>query len=99
LPALTAVQQQAAMPSALTFGTAAFTTLAANVGVAQVAIGNAISEAESGLNALGGSQVSGPAEGLTWMSAAATQTGDLANAVAANGLMGRIATNLANAST
>jgi hypothetical protein len=99
MPAMTAVQQQAAMPNALTFGSAAFTRLTANVGTAQAAIGNAISETESGLNELGGSEVSGPAEGLTWMNAAATQTGDLANAVAANGLMGRIATNLANAST
>jgi len=99
MPAITAVQQQAAMPNALTFGSAAFTTLTADVGAAQVAVGNAISEAESGLNGLGGSGVSGPAAGLTWMNTAATQSGDLANAVAANGLMGRIASNLANAST
>jgi hypothetical protein len=98
-PAMIAVQQQAAMPNALTFGSAAFTTLTENVDLAQVAIGNAISQTESGLNALGGSEVSGSAEGLTWVNAAATQTGNLANAVAANGLLGRIATNLANAST
>jgi hypothetical protein len=99
MSAMTAVQQQAAMPNALTFGSAAFTTLTADVGAAQTALGNAISEAESGLNGLGGSGVSSPAAGLNWMNAAATQSGDLANAVAANGLMGRIATNLANAST
>jgi len=98
-PAMTAVQQQAAMPNALTFGSAALTTLTANVGAAQAALGSATSEAESGLNGLGGSAVRGPAAGLTWMNTAVTQTGDLANAVAANGLVGRIATNLANAST
>lgn len=99
MPAMTAVQQQAAMPNALTFGSAAFTTLTANVGAAQAALGNAVSEAENGLNGLGGPGVSGPAAGLAWMNTAATQAGDLANAVAANGLMGRIATNLTNAST
>jgi hypothetical protein len=99
MPAMVTVQQQIVGPNALIFGSGAFTTLEVAVGAAQAAVGSAITQAESGLNALGSSVVSGPAAGLTWMNNAATQCGNLANAVAANGLMGRIATNLSNAST
>lgn len=99
IPAMTAVQQQVVVSNALTFGAGAFTTLAAAVGVAQTAVGSAIAQAEAGLNTLAGSAVSGPVAGLVWMTSAAAQSGNLANAVAANGLMGRIATNLTNAST
>lgn len=99
MPAMTTVQQQVIVPDALTFGSGAFATLTAAVGVTEAAVGSAVAQAEFSLNALGGSAVSGPAAGLVWMSSAATQSGNLANAVAANGLVGRIATNLANTST
>lgn len=96
---LTTVQQQATAPNALTFGSAGFVGLLQAVGAAQNVLSGAISLAESGLSGLGGIGVSGTPSGLNWVNSAATQAGNLANAVAANGLIGRIATNLANAST
>jgi hypothetical protein len=97
--AITAVQTQAAAANALTFGSGAFVALVADVAAAQAAIGAVISAAESGINNLGGTTVAGSTAGLAWMLDALADTGNLANAVAANGPLGRIATNLANAST
>ncbi len=99
LAAIAAVQTQMGVADALTFGSAAFTMLVADVGTAQTAIAAVISAAESGINNLGGTTVAGSTPGLAWYLDALADTGNLANAVAASGPINRIATNLTNAST
>jgi hypothetical protein len=97
--AITAVQAELGTTNALTFGSQQFVTLVADVGAAQAAIGAVITAAEASINTLGGAAVTGPTGGLAWINGAAADVANLANAVAANGLIARITTNLANAST
>lgn len=92
------VQQAANLAGAITKGGSAFTGVASAAGLAAGAVGGAVTLAETGINGLSG-VVSGAAKAVSWVDGAATQAGNLANAVAANGFIGRVTANLSHAST
>lgn len=98
MTALGTVQQAAGLAGALTNGSAAFTSLASAAGLAAGAVEGATMLAEAGLTALPG-VVSGASAAVSWVGGAATQIGNLANAVAAQGFIGRTVANLTHAST
>jgi hypothetical protein len=90
---LAKVSAAASLAGAFTGGSSAFTTLAGAAATAGGVIGGAISLAEIALNGLG-TVVSGASAATSWLTTAAAQAGNLAQATAASASIGRIQANL-----
>jgi len=94
---LAKVQQAASVISVFTGGTGPFAKLASAAGIAGGVIGGAVPFAERAINA-GAGVVNSASSAVTWLSGAVTNTGNLAQATAANGYVTRLNANLAGAS-
>ena len=95
--ALSTVSQLAGVAGAFTRGSGAFMQLASATAIAGGVVGSAIPLAEGALDGLG-TVANGAAATTNWLTTAATQTGNLAQAMACDASVGRVEANLAQAS-